>query len=174
MLLTKVDNEVTLIRQSRCIFMTYVYSRACVASIFRTYYTFKIAQGPDVAFNIIVMGLAAAAELSIGVVVSCLPVLPRFVRHFVPRITRSSSSHPASTLGASHWGRFAHKLACILGRAPPPDKDDSGGRSTTVEPPTDSNIVEQESEREYVTIYLYELDSLDDSNLNKSLPPIPA
>ncbi len=129
-----------------------------------------MAQGPDITFNTIVMGLGGTAELSIGVLVSCLPVLPRFVQHFGPVIIRSFSFHSASTFGAS-GGRFAHKLACLLGRAPAPENYHSGSQSTTV---VDPNIVEQEIDREYVTFDLHELHSRKDSNRNKSLPPIPA
>lgn len=162
-MLTGGDDELLLIRQSisACSF-TYVCSRACVASILRTYYTFRIAQGPDVTFNIVVMGLGATAELSIGVVVSCLPVLPRFVRHFGPKITRSFSFHSTSTLGTSRRGRFAHKLNCLLGRAPATEQHHSWSRSTTSVPRIDSNTVEQEIDGNYVTIGLHQLHPLED------------
>lgn len=173
-MLTEGDDELLLVRQSisACSF-TYVCSRACVASILRTYYTFRIAQGPDVTFNIVVMGLGGTAELNIGVVVSCLPVLPRFVRHFGPKFTRSFSFHSASTLDANRRARFAHKLNCLLGRAPAPKQHHSWSRSTTSVPRIDSNTVEQEIDRSYVTIDLHRLDPLEERIRNKSLPLIP-
>lgn len=65
--------------------------RACVTSIMRTYYTWKIVQSPDITYNLCIMGLWAYAEISIGIVVSCLPVLPKFFNHFGPTIYGSFS-----------------------------------------------------------------------------------
>ena len=65
--------------------------RACVTSIVRTYYTWKIVQSSDITYNLCIMGLWAYAEISIGIIVSCLPVLPKFFNHFGPRIYGSFS-----------------------------------------------------------------------------------
>ena len=35
------------------------------------------------------MGLWTYAELSIGIIISCLPVIPRFFQHFGPRLSRA-------------------------------------------------------------------------------------
>ena len=85
---------------------------ACVTSILRTYYTWKVVKGSDVSYNIIVMGLWTLAEIATGIIVSCLPVLPRFFRHAGPKVLQafsvptksSSSSGCASTrVGAGPW-----------------------------------------------------------------------
>ena len=60
--------------------------RACVTSIMRTYYTWRVIQSPDITYNLCIMGLWAYAEISIGILVSCLPVLPKFFKNFGPRI----------------------------------------------------------------------------------------
>lgn len=60
--------------------------RACVTSILRTYYAWKIVKSPDITYNMIFEGLWAFAEISIGIIVSCLPVLPKFFTHVGPKI----------------------------------------------------------------------------------------
>ena len=55
--------------------------RACVTSILRTYYAWQIVKSPDVTYNMLFMGLWAYAEISIGIIVSCLPVFPKFLKH---------------------------------------------------------------------------------------------
>lgn len=52
----------------------------------RTYYTWKIIKSPDITYNICIMGLWAYAEISIGIIVSCLPMIPKFFKHCGPKI----------------------------------------------------------------------------------------
>ena len=74
---------------------------ACVASVLRTYYSWKLVKEPDISYNVIVMGLWTLAEIAIGVIVSCLPVLPRFFQHAGPKVYRAfsvgSKSPPSSS-----------------------------------------------------------------------------
>ena len=74
--------------------------RACITSILRTYYTWKIINSPDITYNMIIMGLWAYAEITIGIVVSCLPVVPKFFKHIGPKIyaTFSLGSMPGTLL----------------------------------------------------------------------------
>ncbi|KAL8806544.1 MAG: hypothetical protein Q9223_004598 [Gallowayella weberi] len=65
---------------------------ACLASIFRTYYSFRMIQGPDWTYNLTLIGMGLLTEMSIGVLVSCLPVLPRFFQHVGPKIIPSCFS----------------------------------------------------------------------------------
>jgi hypothetical protein len=68
----------------------------------RTYYTSKIASSPDVTYNVIIMGLWTWAEITTGIIVSCLPVIPKFFQHFGPRVYQtlfSSSSKSDTGLG---------------------------------------------------------------------------
>ena len=65
--------------------------RACVTSIMRTYYTWKIVRSPDITYNFSIMGQWGYAETAVGIIISCLPVLPIFFRHFGPKIYTSLS-----------------------------------------------------------------------------------
>ena len=77
---------------------------ACVTSILRTYYTWKVDSQPDVSYNIVKMGLWTLAEVAIGVIVSCLPVLPKFFRDIVPKIYQAFSigTKPPSNLSSEN------------------------------------------------------------------------
>ena len=87
---------------------------ACVTSILRTYYTWKTDSQPDVSYNIVGLGLWTLAEVATGVIVSCLPVLPRFFQDIGPKIYRAFSIKikPSSTLGSEN--------AQIIGRPSSP------------------------------------------------------
>ena len=74
------------------IYLTY---SACVTSVLRTYYTWKVVTEPDVSYNIVVMGLWTLAEVATGVIVSCLPVFlscPDFSETLVPKCIEPSSA----------------------------------------------------------------------------------
>ena len=77
---------------------------ACITSVLRTYYTWKVVSQPDVSYNILKMGLWTLAEVAAGVIVSCLPVLPRFFQDMGPKIYRAFSvrTKPSSTLGSEN------------------------------------------------------------------------
>lgn len=60
---------------------------ACITSILRTYYTWKIVQSPDISYNMVPMGMWTYAELSTGIVISCLPVIPKFFQHIGPKVS---------------------------------------------------------------------------------------
>lgn len=71
------------------ILMTTIFatgSFACITSILRTYYTWQLALSPDITFNVVRMGMWTHAELSTGVVISCLPVMPKFFQHIGPKL----------------------------------------------------------------------------------------
>lgn len=61
-------------------------SSACVTSTIRTYYTWKIIDSHDITYDICKMGLWTHAEISIGIIVCCLPVSPRFFQFIGPKI----------------------------------------------------------------------------------------
>ena len=62
---------------------------ACITSVLRTYYTWKIVQSPDISYNMVPMGMWTYAELSTGIVISCLPVIPKFFQHVGPQLSRA-------------------------------------------------------------------------------------
>ncbi len=57
----------------------------------RTYYTGKLITSPDLSYNLIAMGLWTNAEIGVGIIVSCLPMLPRFCKHVSPKVKDSLS-----------------------------------------------------------------------------------
>ena len=65
------------------------FHSACVSSILRTYYTWKMATSPDITYHMVQMGLWTYAELATGVIISCLPVIPKFFQHVCPGISAS-------------------------------------------------------------------------------------
>ena len=77
-----------------------------MTSILRTYYTFQIARSRDTSYNIVILGLWTWAETTIGLLVACLPVLPRFFQHFGPKVygalsIRSKFSQNSATSGSN-------------------------------------------------------------------------
>lgn len=80
---------------------------ACVTSILRTYYAWQIVQSRDISYNVVKMGLWTYAEIAIGTIVSCMPVLPKFLRHFSSKLyttfaskSKSGSSNPRPRSGS--------------------------------------------------------------------------
>ena len=70
---------------------------ACITSVLRTYYTWKIVQSPDISYNMVQMGMWTNAELSTGIVISCLPVIPKFFQHIGPQLSRALTSRHHKT-----------------------------------------------------------------------------
>ena len=72
-----------------------------MASIVRTYYSWKIPTATDLTFDLQFQGRWTEVEMVIGVVVSCLPVMPRFFQHIGPGI------YGVLPLGSSTKKKFA-------------------------------------------------------------------
>ena len=70
-----------------------------MTSILRTYYAWQIVPSHDISYNLVKMGFWTYAEIAIGTIVSCMPVLPKFFRYFSPRLyaTFASKSKPGSS-----------------------------------------------------------------------------
>ena len=64
---------------------------ACVTSVLRTYYTWQTVETHDTSWELLPMGLWTWAELSTGIIVGCLPTLPKFFQHIGTKIHRSKS-----------------------------------------------------------------------------------
>lgn len=142
--------------------------RACIASIFRTYYSFEITRGPDITFNIIVMGMAALVELSIGVIVACLPVLPKFFQHWGPKISKSFTSQS--------WIGFTNpenKLKLLRKRTSADEEQNPWSQITGSTLRNKSASSEQPTNSGNVVMFIPEADSLQKAMLSKSLPPTP-
>lgn len=65
---------------------------ACIVSIVRTYYTFKLVNSGDVTHNVVLLGFWSHAEIAIGIMISCFPVLPRLIQVFHSRARDAFSS----------------------------------------------------------------------------------
>ena len=61
---------------------------ACIASILRTYYTWQTVEARDTSWELLPMGYWTWTELSIGIIVGCLPTMPKFFQHIGPKIRR--------------------------------------------------------------------------------------
>ena len=62
---------------------------ACVASILRSYYTWRTVESPDVSWELIPMGLWTWTEVSVGIIVGCLPAMPKFFAHIKRNMSQS-------------------------------------------------------------------------------------
>lgn len=60
---------------------------ACVTSIVRLYYAVRALETGDITYNIAMMGLWTHAEIAVGIICSCLPVLPIFFQTIWPKIS---------------------------------------------------------------------------------------
>ena len=70
-------------------------------SIVRTYYSWQLAESTDKSYLIAVYGLCSDAELSVGILIGCFPIMPKFFQHVGPKIAKALSirSKPASNYG---------------------------------------------------------------------------
>lgn len=57
----------------------------------RTYYSFQVPKTTDKTYNLELMGLWGWAELTTGIIVGSLPVMPRFVQHVRPKFLKTFS-----------------------------------------------------------------------------------
>ena len=75
--------------------------RACLTSIMRTYYTWQFVDSSDKSHEFGRFGLWSAAELAVGIITGCLPVMPKFIQHIGSKFHTmfSTQSMPASNSG---------------------------------------------------------------------------
>ena len=59
--------------------------RACLTSIMRTYSTWRFVESPDKSYEFGRFGLWSMAELAVGIITGCLPVMPKFFQHVGPK-----------------------------------------------------------------------------------------
>lgn len=63
----------------------------------RTYYTWQLSYSPDKSYLMAVCGLWTDAELSVGIIVGCFPVMPKFFQHVRPKVYEAFSFWSKST-----------------------------------------------------------------------------
>lgn len=82
--------------------LIFTENSACVTSILRSYYTWRTVESLDTSWELLTMGLWTWAELSIGLIVVCLPVFPKFFNHIGTKVHRGTSeSGPARDSSAA-------------------------------------------------------------------------
>ena len=86
----------------REVLLIFAENSACVTSILRSYYTWRTVESLDTSWELLPMGLWTWAELSIGIIVVCLPVFPKFFNHIGTKVHRGTSgSGPARESSAA-------------------------------------------------------------------------
>lgn len=78
-------------------------SSACITSVARVLNTWKFTSSSDISYNITGLGLWIWAELATGIVISCVPVLPKFIQHLAFKLPG------LPTLGWNSRASFDHK-----------------------------------------------------------------
>ncbi len=73
----------------------------------RTYYTVGIVHNPDASYALTAMGLWTWAELTAGILISCMPVSPRFFQSTGARVRQALSSISSSKKSNSSNGKNA-------------------------------------------------------------------
>lgn len=83
-------------------------------SVIRTKYSWRVTETTDASVSEIVMGLWTWAEIAIGILISCVPVLPKFLKHFGSKIGRyltlGSRTPTARTSYNKHVNRVFAKV----------------------------------------------------------------
>lgn len=104
---------------------------ACITSVMRLAESIRSLNNQDISVSLVPISLWALAEVSAGLVVSCLPFLPRFFGHRNAR-TRVQASAPSEDSNRSYTNRLRlrvdeytssiHSHASIL---PPPARGET-------------------------------------------------
>ncbi|MCJ1262840.1 hypothetical protein MMC22_002710 [Lobaria immixta] len=82
---------------------------ACVTSIIRLYYAVRALESSDITYNIAMMGLWTHAEVAVGIICSCLPVLPIFFQTIWPRIVFHIKTSLLELNGLKDFKRNRHR-----------------------------------------------------------------
>ncbi|KAI4274159.1 MAG: hypothetical protein LQ337_004124 [Flavoplaca oasis] len=78
---------------------------ACIASIMRMVNNVQYAQTQDYTFRLTAVALWTLGEIASGIVCSCLPVVPAFFRHYMPKLTSSFKSSLEKVKGSRSGGQ---------------------------------------------------------------------
>ena len=73
-----------------------------MTSIVRTYYSYQVPKSSDRTYKLELMGLWGWAELTIGIIVGCLPVLPKFIHHIGTTVSKTFSFTSKDGVSATH------------------------------------------------------------------------
>ena len=72
-----------------------------MASIVRTYYTWVVHRGADESYSLGFLNICGAAELATGIIVGCLPIMPKFLQHVSIKVAEAFSFASRPTIKSS-------------------------------------------------------------------------
>lgn len=120
------------------------------------------------------MGCGAVAELGTGVVVSCLPVLPRFFQHFWPKLTRQFSRLTGPDTNTNPFSDGTDRRESSPQKhLPAHDQPDSWSRSTPSPLKEGTDVFEHDIQGKYAMRELLSPVPFERLMSDKSLPPTP-
>ena len=101
--------------------LTEGHCSACAISITGTYYRRTVEDSQDSSYDLVKFGLWTEAEVVIGFLLSCAPIMPRFFQHVGPKLyatlSRNSSSKARTALEPNSNGCGNANI-----KSPPPFK----------------------------------------------------
>jgi len=112
---------------------------------------------PDVSYNAVVIRLWTWAEITIGIIIACLPVIPKFFQHFSSKMKGSFSpgyksntklGHTLGSIGNSDTTKVSSKHKSHF-------TQQSGGTITS-DPWCESNSAKARLKDEYITLDDYD------------------
>lgn len=83
---------------------------ACITSILRLYYTYRLLSSTDTSWNEIIVGLWGMVEIAIGFLYVCLTSVPKFLQIITPKLSQFSRTYGLSktTTTAALSANFPH------------------------------------------------------------------
>ena len=87
-------------------------------------------QSSDVSYNIVIMGIWTWAEITTGILISCLPIMPRFFQHLSSQVRKTFSSLSRSQSKLVHESKptdIKNKAGASVPSKRPFDKYIGGG-----------------------------------------------
>ena len=130
------------------ILLTLTDDSACIASILRTCYIWQVFNPYDVSWELAPVALWTWVELSIGIIVGCLPSLPKFFQYIGPKIYRSG---PGTASGRENVAASYPPRSNILNRVKRPF-DKYGFGSSVSDPSDDPSIPRAQLHDKYFTL----------------------
>ena len=112
-----------------------------------------LVKTPDVSYYMVPMGLWTIAEVSIGIIVSCLPVLPKFFQHVGPKVYKTFSFGSKSGTASEQKPKFRATISRLKTHSTwehPLAR--SGGKNDVSNTWIDSYSVDAQPNGEYITL----------------------
>ena len=97
----------------------------------RSYYTWRFVESSDKSYYFGTFGLWSSAELPVGIITGCLPVMPAFFQHAGPKIYGVFSTQSTSATHSGHSPRSKRLNPTTLTNIRGPFSKHSTGLSTS-------------------------------------------